>query len=624
MLRYSLRKDDFDRNEDEHTKKQEKETENEKKKKQNEKANKVGLDFNRSTEEKTAQTLRALIELVTSELFHYDLGQDPIYESIRSVARSVNKNRNTWAFKKAKEMIEVAIENVGSEDISRWYKFTRSGEKATVKLDKLVIVFDECGVSPDFVAGIIATARDCFLPFLRDEKGLARNVGLVLCGSGLEAVKTGTIGNKYVGSDPALTDVVIMRTTALEKLPDQELRKSIEKGVFARVLAGNARMLTQGLIPALSNDLVVRHVEMEVPKLRRRIAFGSFRYAMDFCVRRYVDLNGLRNKTANERSKLLDHSFRFLMRSALLGLKESNNVAGRLFTALTRDGDGEGDEDEALFRIGLATRDPVLTSNALKYLACDGATQYLYSADGYAFEIVLAAHLERYYAAAHGMQVMYFELKHAWPPAVEKNASLDEEDIKERVKQMVRKGQGDIDDIEEYLRKMLKHEDDEKVALILRQGVPNAQGADVLLFLLERTDSRFRLKLSVFQAKNWVNKRYASAMKEAALSIGIDAEQNTAAPTTGSAGYSYQATMSLGGEVANRLKQNGKDCVFELKNRAIVFAYGHSERSKTDMNAFKELDSDQPELWSREMLEPTISALVVAEDSDESEPNPES
>ena len=453
---HCCRKDDFDRNEDEHTKKQEKETESEKKKKQNEKANKVGLDFNRPTEEKTAQTLRALIELVTSELFHCDLGQDPIYESIRSVAKSVNRNRNTWAFKKAKEMIKVAIENVGSEDISRWYKYNRSGEKATVKLDKLVIIFDECGVSPDFVAGIIATARACFLPFLRVEKGLARNVGLVLCGSGLEAVTTGTIGNKYVGSDPALTDVVIMRTTALEKLPDQELRKSIEKGVFARVLAGNARMLTQGLLPALSNDLVVRHVEMEVPKLRRRIAFGSFRYAMDFCVRRYVHLNGLRNKTADERSKLLDHSFRFLMRSALLGLKESNNVAGRLFTALTRDGDGEG--DEALFRIGLATRDPVLTSNALKYLACDGATEYLYSADGYAFEIILAAHLERYYAAAHGMRVMYFELKHAWPPAVEKNASLDEKDIKERVKEMVKKGQGDIIVIEEYLRKLLEHD----------------------------------------------------------------------------------------------------------------------------------------------------------------------
>eukprot|EP00549_Striatella_unipunctata_P005187 CAMPEP_0118702834 /NCGR_PEP_ID=MMETSP0800-20121206/18144_1 /TAXON_ID=210618 ORGANISM="Striatella unipunctata, Strain CCMP2910" /NCGR_SAMPLE_ID=MMETSP0800 /ASSEMBLY_ACC=CAM_ASM_000638 /LENGTH=262 /DNA_ID=CAMNT_0006604145 /DNA_START=276 /DNA_END=1061 /DNA_ORIENTATION=- len=262
-----------------------------------------------------------------------------------------------------------------------------------------------------------------------------------------------------------------MRTTALDKLSDENLRKSIEKGVFSRVLAGNVRMLTQGLIPALQNDLVVEYVEEGESKLRRRIAFASFRYAMDFCVRRYINLNGLKLKTAEERSKLLNRSFRFFMRSALEQLqRESNHVGGanRLLEALTRDdGDNsDGYEDEALFRIGLATRDPRKTSSALKYLACDGATEYLYSDDGYSFEFVLAAHLERLYAA-HGYQIGYVELKHAWPPAVERNASLSEDDIKGRVKQMMEVGREEVAEIVRCIRSMLAHCDDKTVALVL-------------------------------------------------------------------------------------------------------------------------------------------------------------
>mmetsp|Transcript_11542 Transcript_11542/g.17637 ORF Transcript_11542/g.17637 Transcript_11542/m.17637 type:complete len:119 (+) Transcript_11542:1347-1703(+) len=112
-------------------------------------------------------------------------------------------------------------------------------------------------------------------------------------------------------------------------------------------------------------------------------------------------------------------------------------------------------------------------------------------------------------------------------------------------------------------------------------------------------------------------------MKEAALSLGIDAAKSTNSPNSSSAGYSYQATNALGSAVAKGLVQSSK-CKFVLMNRVIVFPYGCSKRSETDMSGFNGLPADaQPELWSREMLEPTISALVVAPDSDESETNPE-
>jgi hypothetical protein len=53
----------------------------------------------------------------------------------------------------------------------------------------------------------------------------------------------------------------------------------------------------------------------------------------------------------------------------------------------------------------------------------------------------------------------------------------------------------------------------------------------------------------------------------------------------------------------------------EIVKRVIVFAYKASERSPSD----DEDIGNGVELWSREMLEPTISALVVARDEDDKE-----
>mmetsp|Transcript_48351 Transcript_48351/g.117087 ORF Transcript_48351/g.117087 Transcript_48351/m.117087 type:complete len:662 (-) Transcript_48351:2601-4586(-) len=322
--------------------------------------------------------LRKLTELVTVELFNKNLKEHEIYKSVRSVANHLNADRNKWALEMASTKVKVAVTNVGSEDLCRWYG--NETEPAAVTLDNLVVVFDECGSSPDFVAGILATARDRFLPFLRDQKRLAKNIGLVLCGSGLEAIKTtGSNGNRYLGSDPAITNVVIMRTTKLEMLQDSQLRDAIENGTISRVLASNARMLTQGLIPALSNELVVSYINNDEEKHRRRVAFGSFRYAMDYCVRRYVHLNGLKSVDQHKRSRLLKNSFRFFIRSALTTLLDEGTAAAPCARRLLKevsDADEGGDED--VFRIGLATRDPARTSNALKYLSCAGATEYLF------------------------------------------------------------------------------------------------------------------------------------------------------------------------------------------------------------------------------------------------------
>eukprot|EP00978_Attheya_sp_CCMP212_P047336 scaffold421314_cov47-Attheya_sp.AAC.2 len=147
---------------------------------------------------------------------------------------------------------------------------------------------------------------------------------------------------------------------------------------------------------------------------------------------------------------------------------------------------------------------------------------------------------------------------------------------------------------------------------VLCQGVPNAQGGDdVLVFKLEKQNGTWVLGLESIQAKNWHKKRYASAMNEAATSVGVDATGSTATPEAGSAGrYSYAATLKLLQLVASTLKNVES---YERYRRIIVFAYKQATRSPTDQKNVGEL----VELWSREMLEPTISVLKIAPDDDE-------
>eukprot|EP00978_Attheya_sp_CCMP212_P004055 scaffold8742_cov56-Attheya_sp.AAC.1 len=177
-------------------------------------------------------------------------------------------------------------------------------------------------------------------------------------------------------------------------------------------------------------------------------------------------------------------------------------------------------------------------------------------------------------------------------------------------------GMADVELISSFL---LESKGNNKSAVfVLCQGIPNAQGGDVLVFKLEKQKRTWVLGLESIQAKNWHKKRYASAMNEAATSvgvatrsIGVDATAgSTATPEAGSAGYSYAATLKLLQLVASTLKDVES---YDRYRRIIVFAYKQETRSPTDQKNVGEL----VELWSREMLEPTISALKIAQDDDE-------
>lgn len=217
-------------------------------------------------------------------------------------------------------------------------------------------------------------------------------------------------------------------------------------------------------------------------------------------------------------------------------------------------------------------------------------------------------HLQRF-SESLGIDTGLEELGSAWPPPAKTNADkLTTEDIQGVVTSMLENGTEDIEMIVEFFRPG----NYSRRSLVLRQGVSNAQGPDVLKFDAEyetkesKATSLKSLELSLYQAKNWATKKTKSHMQMAARSVGVNATFSDKEPATGSAGYSYQAMLGFCHRVGERLSITP-----QIVNRVIVFSYEASERSPFDD---KGLEGCGVQLWSKEMLEPTISALVVAPD----------
>ena len=150
--------------------------------------------------------------------------------------------------------------------------------------------------------------------------------------------------------------------------------------------------------------------------------------------------------------------------------------------------------------------------------------------------------------------------------------------------------------------------------------MPTAQGADVMKLEVKNDkksgSEKTVLEVSTYQAKNWVFTRHKQNMTSTAAmrSLGVDVENTNCEPERGSAGYSYQATLALCKAVAESLKMESK-----IVKRVIVCPYNYKDSERSVLSDDKLVEGCNVQLWSKEMLEPTISALVVAPDGDEQE-----
>ena len=560
--------------------------------------------------------VRGFLVFLKTDVHNPISSETPAYKNLQRVANHVNRDRNEKALVLANKMLDYEV-NKMAQEAKDWYNDERQDNIKSTTLSGLVVVFDECGVYPQFTSGIVSMGRE-FLSGLKKRK-LAKKYALVLCGSGLGAVKTSNSGGDFVGTDPALSKVITLLQTDLSKLDDKkfkEVKSAIEKGTYSRTLATNARMLARGVLPVLAQETVIDN-SMETEEKKERLeAFCSFRYAMDYATRQYMKLNGLATTLRDERKRLLNKAFRYMAKSALSELIATRALSNLDSTAAKSqveelDVKEELDESNAeiasgekIFQMGLATRDLSQTSTALKFLACNGKAAPLYQSDGVSFEFVVALHLERF-SESLGTDTGFRELQTAWPPAA--HQTITRKVIDSMWGYLNENGKNDVEEIANFFRETSKRR-----SLVLRQRDPSAQGPDVLKFDAKYSANESQLEsleLSLYQCKNYKNAMGQSELNLAAKSLGVDAtargeKERITNPTNGSAGYTYQAMLNLCEQVKSKL-----DVDVNIVKRVIAVSYNQRNRSERD----DALESKcEVEVWSREMFEPTISALSVA------------
>lgn len=573
----------------------------------------------------------------------------PLYGFISAVLEENNILRNQLARRKVEEMILKALS--GNATTRKWWEDSKE-RKAVHTLEKLIIIVDEVGKSPELARGIVDDVRNICNSIL--DRGLAKKAILVLVGSGLD----GHIGedsldydgsNLNFGTDPSKSDVIVLEGPNLAGRKDISgiLVEDIENGTYSRVLATNTRMLTRGIIPVLKcnmNTLLVRPNNLS----GRRVELGSTNVVMDYAARVYISLNGLSrsfNKDPKRFNSMLLQQFRLLVNGEINRVRFEEKRQTKLkhnpafdcsFRVLRR-------EYHNVLKLGLITADVLKTSQALRYLACEGQAAPLDAQDGVGFEIVLQHHLVRLCMAendarrekhddARGVKddehcSEYFSsryaLAQAWPPSSTTKEGLDTEEavlneVNDRYGNERTKARHQPDAYE--IAKLLENKDD--YDLVLRQSVSNAQGADVMVLSRRGTEEA---TVDLYQAKHYskLPSRGSKHTIDAFASLGVLYDPKSGSfdtkPKTGSAGYSFLGTQVFVNELSDALKIGVK-----VRKRVVVFSKEWSSfLSTTSWNDFdfeaaafcKNTETgtggSNVWIWTREMLEPTISALAT-------------
>ena len=158
------------------------------------------------------------------------------------------------------------------------------------------------------------------------------------------------------------------------------------------------------------------------------------------------------------------------------------------------------------------------------------------------------------------------------------------------------------------IKKLLQGADE--YVLAMRQGASNAQGADIMV--LSKNNGCEKAFLDLFQAKHFDKVPGCRTKKTihafASLGVCYKPEPNSfnSKPDIGSAGYSYLGTMQLASELEKALKVK-----VELRKRVVAFSASWKECQGFESFDFQSAKAANVWVWTKEMIEPTISALVL-------------
>jgi hypothetical protein len=357
-----------------------------------------------------------------------------------------------------------------------------------------------------------------------------------------------------------------------------------------------------------------KHMLSVSDKSSRRIDLGSTNIVMDFAARNYIELNGLerlQKKFIGSFEKLLMKQF-LLIQQDEIGIRDRNPASKYIRSCKELS---KSDYMEAL-KYGIVTADIKKTSPALRYLACNGQTAPLHSKDGIAFEVILQHHLDRfsnaiYVLGSKGETSNYlcarYNLVQAVPPAATKgdNALSTENLVMEELdKRYGAENQESLDSSEIAGRTAGYDEFD----LIMRQCINNAQGPDVMVLSKRKDDHLF---LDLYQAKHYstLPSAYSQQIRSAFASLGVSYDGKTSfdtEPKIGSAAYTKSGAKKLLTDLEEAFGEK-----VEIRNRVVVFSSPKGALQTDSWQKFPwEIASEKKVwIWSREMLEPTISAL---------------
>jgi ABC-type oligopeptide transport system ATPase subunit len=543
-----------------------------------------------------------------------------VYDAISELSWRNNAKRNKAARAIFDKVIGKAVTRNGI--VEAWWT------NATHRLDKLGIIIDEVGKSPDLARGLVDEVRHILCEI--HNKGLAIEVMLVLVGSGLDGFivndspnmlmncKTAELFSSF-GTDPYKSEVHVL----MGPDPNREViggipRKDINGGTYSKVLATNTRMLTHGVVPVLTSHHNMLRIG-DLDKSMRRVELGSTNVVMDYAARVYMNLNGLANLSPGSCEEILSKQFQLLMSGRVHQpqLEKSLSVLPNpAFGTISKP--SENDYEEVL-KFGLITAKITDTSAALQYLACKGQTAPLYAQDGLAFEVVLQHHLFRRYQADGGQNTTTncfcgrYNLFQAWPPPSSTQKLSNPQEVEEEVTKRYQKeqeknrAQNDIAEIAVLLQGKKEY------VLVMRQTVSNAQGADVLV--LSKRFNKSEATLDLYQAKHYNN--LPSCMSDAVVgafaSLGVaydkDKKSFDVQPKSGSACYSSMGTNMFTDELSRALSLK-----LNVRRRVVVFSNEWNAFLNSNWKqSFDFVAAESKEniwIWPREMLEPTISALV--------------
>jgi len=343
---------------------------------------------------------------------------------------------------------------------------------------------------------------------------------------------------------------------------------------------------------------------------------------MDYAPRVYISLGGLSNLKYKPDlfNKMLLTQFRLLLWESQFAIKDSNPAAVKLLDDLKMDGLAF---HQAL-AMGIVTSDIQSTSPALRYLACDGFAAPVYAKNGLEFDILLQHHLVRLCRAQHpsGFEedetkywAGHYKLTQTWPPETAKDdvelsdATVTKKEVNDMYKVRLRymdpaPPNGYDADIDNII-KLVKGK--QGFDLVLRQQEHDLQGANFMI--LRKREGTYSLDLYYSNHEIKLPGIQSPEFKQAVELLGVQLDESythiNLSPDYGSAGYTYHGTTRFAEKLGKRLR-----APVEMGHRTMIFVKGWDGKP-ADMEFLQKAAEKGLMIWTREMLEPTISTFKL-------------